>query len=276
MAEEKKFHYFNGTITVNSEEKTIELAIKKPSAQEGIEGQRVYSKEWADALKRGAPLRAQVDNLLVDRGLWSEEKEKELKELAKSLQKDCDILTKGGIKLSEAKKIALGARTKRFAFNKLAMEKSILDNGTVEGQAEIARLNYLISVCTVYKHSNKPYYESVADFYNRSNEKVASEATTAYMSFAYNINSDYEKDYPENKFLIKHKIINDKLQLLNENGKAVDEEGKLVNEFGQWVDDNGNLINANGDLVKEDGSLKVESEPVFLDDNENPILTTVE
>lgn len=262
---------FTVTEKINGKEVTKDLLIKKPSGQEGVEAQKVYAKAWNEALKNGAPLRAQVDTLLVERGLWSDTKEKELTSQAKVLQKEIDRLNKGGISLAEGRGIGLAVRNLRYDFNRLALEKSVLDNNTVEGQAEIAKINYLISVCTVYNITKKRVYKDLEQFYNESNEKTAIEASNAFMSFVYNLNADYEKEYPENKFLLKYKFINDKLQVLNDDGKPYDPETNLlINEFGQWVNDKNEFINRDGDVVNEDGTLKVEKCP-FLDEHGNPV-----
>lgn len=257
---------------VGDKEIPREYAVRKPSGQEGVEAQKIYARAWNDALKSGAPLRAQVDTILIERGLWSAEKEKELVAQAKVLQKEVDKLNKGGTSLTEGKKLSASIRNIRYDFNRLALEKNVLDNNTVEGQAEIAKINYLISVCTVYNHgSKKRVYDSLDDFYNRSSDKVAMEATNSFMNLVYNINTDYEKEYPENKFLLKYKFVNDKLQFLNENNKPYDPDtGRLINEDGRWINDNGEFINSEDKPVKEDGTLKFEVEP-FFDDNGNPV-----
>lgn len=270
---EKDRHVFKVTETVKDKEIVKELAIKKPSAQEGIEAQKVYSKEWADALKRGAPLRAQVEDILIERGLWSKEKQARLIELAKDIEDGSNALKRGNIKLSEAKEIAFRTRAKRFEFNSLALEKNILDNGTVEGQAEIARINYLISVCTVYNHNDKKYYDGLADYYNKAYEKVAQEATNAYMTFVYNIEPDFEKKYTENEFLLERKLINDKLQRLDSDGNPVTEDGtKRINELGQLINDDGEAVDSDGHLIDEKGERLSEKKLPFLDDDGNPIL----
>lgn len=258
--------------TVDGKKIDVSYAVRKPSGQEGIEGSKVYAKAWNEALKSGAPLRAQVEGVLVERGLWSPEKEKELVSQAKALQAEVDKLNKGGMSLEEGRKLGLLIRDLRYDFNRLALEKSVLDNNTVEGQAEIARINYLISVCTVYNYgSKKRVFSSLEDYYNRAHEKVAQDATTAFMGLVYNLNSDYEKEYPENKFLYKYKFINSDLQVLNSDGEPYDPDtGFLIDKNGRWIDKDKDFINKEGEKVNENGELKIEFQP-FTDGNGNPV-----
>lgn len=273
MSEELTIRPFIVKETVDGKELEKNLAIRKPSGQEGIEAGKIYSKAWNEAFNSRALLRCQVEKELVERGIWSEEKERDLNSRAKDLQKEIERLGKGGMKLEDAKDLAFNIRNMRYEFNQLALEKNVLDNNTVEGQAEIARINYLISVCTVYNYGSKGrVYKSLEEFYNSSNDKTAIEATNNFMSFVYNMDSDYAKKYPENEFLVKYKFVDSEHLLpLNEDGKTYDPETKwLVNEFGQWVDEAGALINRDGQLVNEDGTLKFESAP-FTDGDGNPV-----
>lgn len=269
---EKTIHPFTTTAQIDGKDQELNLAIRKPSGQEGIEAQKIYSKAWNEAFNTRSLLRAQVNDELVKRGLWSDEKEKELTEKAKELQGKLDTLKKGGGKLKDAKELALNARKLRYEFNRLALDKNVLDNNTVEGQAEAAKINYLISVCTVYNHgSKKSYFKSLEDYYNRSAEKATIEAANAFMAFVYNLDEDFEKKYPENEFLLKYKFINDKLQVLNSDGKPYDPDvNKLINDKGQWINGSGDLINIDDQPVNEDGSLKIETEP-FVDEDGNPV-----
>jgi hypothetical protein len=51
---------------------------------------------------------------------------------------------------------------------------------------------------------------------------------------------DWEKDLPENKFLVEFNFVNEDLELVNEDGHLVDSQGKLINKDGRYVDKEGN------------------------------------
>lgn len=253
---------------VNGKTITKKLSVKRPSGQDGVEAQKAYSKAWNEAFASKAILRSQVPAELITRGIWSEEKEKRSVELAKSIQKDCDKIEAGGFKLSEAIDIAVAVKEKREEFNRLILEKNSIDNNTVEGQAEMARINYLISVCTVYTITDKRYYDNLADYYNKADEKATREAANRFMELVYGLDSNYEHKYPENKFLLDYKVIDKNLHFLKD-GKAVDKRGedaRLINEFGQWINEAGELVDADGKPIES----KVKQAP-FIDDNENEI-----
>jgi hypothetical protein len=259
MADETKTQYDFESEIKEEDGKTskVSLAIVRPSAADATEAGKHYSKAWAEALRVGNPLRAQVPLLLVEKGIWTDKDEKELNELSNELQHEGAKLEEGGLEFDKAVKLAEGLQVKRAKYMDLAMRKNSLDNQTVEGQAELARLNYLIFACTVYSYNvKKKFFDTFEKFQARSEEKVTGDATKAYMEFVYGVDYNYEKNYPENSFLIEYGFVNDKLQYLNDDGKPYDKDtGLLINDLGQWVDENNNRVNIKGQRIDKDGKL---------------------
>jgi hypothetical protein len=259
------------TVKVNDED--VELAIKRPSPEMIIKSQKIKSKAWADALANHAPLRAVAPDILKEQGLWSDEEEVKFTRLEKELAAEGKKLLLGANGYptkKEAIEAAIQLRKKREEFYSLAMRKNSIDNQTAEGIAEIESLNYLISVCTVYNSTGKPFFSGYEDYLARSNELATAMAANKYMQFVNNLDFSFEKNYPENQFLIKYGVINQDLRRVNKDGKLVDDEGNLVDELGRRIDTDGDLVNINGDKINEDGSLKINPDEVapFPDENE--------
>ena len=59
-------------------------------------------------------------------------------------------LEKGGIKLSEARDIAIDTTKKRQQMVEMLVARSELDNHTCEGQADNTKFNFLFANCLVY------------------------------------------------------------------------------------------------------------------------------
>ena len=148
--------------------------------------------------------------------------------------------------------------------------KTNLDSHTAEGQADNARFNYLVSACVVYKDSKKKYFKDYEDYLNRSSELVAIYGAQKLASMMYGLDSDFEKKLPENKFLIKYKLVNDNLEFVDSQGRLVDAEGRLIDANGRFINEAGEFVDKDGNLVDQEGEYLIEFSP-FLDENGNPI-----
>lgn len=257
--------------TINGEE--IELEFIHPTATILTEASKIYNITFARLLSEGVLLRKKLVEHLRNQGLWDDKKQKELDDLQKSITDKEYRLHKGKIKLSEAKDLALSIKEERKAQARLLSTYNEYDNMTVEGQSDNAKFNYLVSACTVYSNSKKAYFSSYEEFASY-NDPVAFIAASHYAKEFYNLDENFESSLPENKFLKKHKFVNDNLQLVNKEGKLVNADGKLVDEFGNLVDENGVRIDSYGYKRNDDGEFLDESE-AFLDDDGNPIVETV-
>jgi len=259
------------TFSTNIDGKEITFLVRSPSLQDQKEATKVYNQAFTEALKSKAIVRAKLDDLLVDQGLWDEAKQNKFTKLQSEILEGEKKLAKGGISLSKAKEVALNMKQKREELRELIAVKTNLDTHTAEGQADNARFNYLVSVCTVYQDNNKPYFGSYEDYNNRSTETVALLGAQNLANMLYGLENDYEQKLPENKFLKQYKFIDEKLRLINKDGKLVDSEGRLIDENGRFINESGKFVDKNGNLVDQDGDYIVEFKP-FLDDDGNPVV----
>ena len=258
----------NFTVTLNDKE--TEFLVRTPSLQDQREASKVYNQAFSDAIKAKAIVRAKIDEILKEQGLWDDGKQNEFDRLQQQILERERILAKGGISLNKAKSAALEIKKLRSEIRELISVKTSLDNNTAEGQADNARFNYLVSACTVYKDNNQPYFKSMEDYLDQSASIVALKGAQTLANMLYGLDNDYEYNLPENKFLKDYKFIDDKLRLINKDGHLVDEENRLIDENGRYVDNEGNFVDKFGYRIDKDGDYVVEAQP-FLDDNGNPI-----
>lgn len=259
------------TFNVTIDGKDTSFLIRSPSLQDQREATKVYNLSFSEALKAKAVVRAKLDDLLVDQGLWDAIKQAKFTELQSQILEGERKLAKGGISLSEAKNVALTMKKHREELRDLISVKTNLDTHTAEGQADNARFNYLVSACTVYKENNKPYFSSYEDYTNKASDPVAIAAAQNLAGMLYGLDNDYEEKLPENKFLRQYKFVDDKLRLINKDGKLVDIDGRLVDENGRFINEKGEFVDKDGNLVNADGDYIVEFKP-FLDDDGKPIV----
>jgi hypothetical protein len=144
------------------EGKDVTLCVRSPSVADQREATKSYNQTFSEALKAKAIVRAKLDDLLVDQGLWDDRKQLEFSTLQSLILEGERTLAKGGISLASAKEIALKMRKDRAELRDLISVKTNLDTHTAEGQADNARFNYLVSVTI----TNKGIYDNIEDAIN--------------------------------------------------------------------------------------------------------------
>ena len=261
------------TATINDKE--VSLFVRAPSLQDQREATKVYNQSFSEALKAKAVVRAKLDDVLMEQGLWDANKQAQFTKLQNDILDGERKLAKGGISILEAKKVALNMKKSRDDLRDLIAVKTNLDTHTAEGQADNARFNYLVSACTVYSDTKEQYFKNYEDYLNRSSDPVAILAAQNLAGMLYGLENDYESKLPENKFLKQYKFVDEKLRLINKEGKLVDEEGRLVDENGRYVNEKGEFVDKDGNLVDNQGDYLLDFQP-FLDENGQPILPDTE
>ena len=256
-------------VEIDGEEKTF--SVRSPSLADQREVQKAYNTAFTDAIKSNSVVRAKMDDVLEDQGLWNKDKQKKYEKLQEELLEGEKRLAKGGFSLIEAKKLALKMRNVRLEIRDLISVRTSLDNHSAEGQADNARFNYLVSSCVVYKENDKPYFKDLEDYMNRMDDPVALAGATKLAEIIYGLDNDFEKGLPENKFLKKYKFVNDDLRFIDKQGRTIDSEGRLVDENGRYIDEQGNFVDKDGNEVDKEGEYVVDAQP-FLDDDGKPVV----
>lgn len=257
----------------------VEYCVRKPKPDEVNKGQAVWNKKWSAALQDNAPLRLKVLDILTQQGLWDSALQEESKNLEISIQKNRDVLDKGGIKKSEARKIAIQIRLDLNRLNYINRNKNSLDRITAESQADQARFEYYVSVCTVTPDTDKPIFKDLAEYLERSkdaNDDLTYQASMKMMYLLADVDPDAESNTSENKFLREFGFVDEKLRLIDGNKKLIDADGRHIDEEGRFVkwnedftistfvDIDGNPVDSEGNPLSKEGN-KVEKLP-FLDD----------
>lgn len=251
--------------------KEVELAVKTPGREDLREADKIHNQTFKDALESGAILKIKLDSVLRSQGIWDDEREAKVKTLQRQIA-DCEktLFVKGGIKLKDARNIAIHMGELRNELREVLSEKNALEAMTAESQADNARFNFIVSRCVVYNDTKKPFFKDYADYLNNAGGEVAQKAAQTLVSMMFGL-GNYEEELPENKFLKKYKFVDDKFRLINKDGKLIDKEGRLIDENGRYIDEEGNFVDKDGVRVDEQGNYIGKPEP-FLDDDGNPIV----
>jgi len=237
----------------------VEYVVVKPNGKQLYEAGLEANKTFADAIRSGSFVKSKLKEMMTVAGVWNSDKEQKVKDLRTALFEKEKLLAKGGksgLSKSQARLLALEMRKLRNELLELTMLENEWDNRTAESQAENARFDYLVSVCS-FNEEGTPIFSSFEDYRQRSTEQVAFDCASALSELIYGTAfEDVTKNLPENVFLTKYKFVNEKGRLVNENGdyvdsegRRIDEEGYYLNQEGKRVDKDGNLIDALGNLV---------------------------
>jgi len=243
--------------TVEVDGKEIKIFVQRPSNQANREAEIIRSSIWTECTSKGIPTKKQLLKKMKEDGDWDDEKNKkeidltlEILELEKKLYIGDG---KKKPKLSEGRDIAIDIRIKRNELKNLITNKLSLEENSAESLADNAKFDYLVSACTFYEDGRK-VYESFDDYNNRSADEIAFSAASELAKMLYNLDGDFEKSLPENKFLTKFGLVNEDLSLIDpKTGHMIDTAGQRIDEQGFLLDEDGQRVDSDGNKIDEEG-----------------------
>lgn len=255
----------------------VEIVIKQPTNAVLKGADRMKSKVWNESIQEGILTKRELGVLMRKRGIWDDAKDKEetritqeIVRLEKELYHGREVKGKGKRKkpkVSEGRDIAIQIRRLRLNLRDLIAERIGLEDNTAESIADNARFDYLVAHCTFHK-SGQNVYKNFEDYDNRSADPIAFTAASALGEMLYNIDAGFEANLPENRFLTKFGLVNERLELVDPSnteslidvdGNKIDEEGYRLNDEGKRVDREGNILNEDGyyELADYENDLEV-------------------
>ena len=256
-----------------------EFAVRLPSYKVMEEANKLKSKVFRESLDAGDMLRDQLEDILRQKGLWNDQRQIEYDTLRKEILDREYQLQKGGIKLLDAKELALEMKEKRQRMVDMLSGRSDLDSQTCEGKSENARFNFLFAHSLVYNDDElTPFYPNGLEDYvvDMDNPIAVKGATEFYYLLSGTENLDDR--LPENKFLKKFKFVDAKYRLVEKGStRLVDRDGRYVDEYGNYIEYNEDgtyyYVDLNGRRLDEKtGNFVVDEPAPFLDEYGNPIL----
>lgn len=257
----------------DSKDQEVVVYLKKPGVKEQRDSQQAYNKALREALESGAMLKAKLISYVREQGIWDDKKEAEYNRLLAEIRNGEALLSAGGIPLKQAKDAALKLRQSRANFQSLISERNSYDANSAESVADNVRFNQLVASCTYKSDKVSRVWNTLEDYEKDSSEDWAIEAASKLANMLYGLDPDYEKNLPENKFLVKYKYANSNLEFVNKDGHLVDSEGNLIDEEGyyvKYVEGKKVRITKDGRELDENNNVKVEFTP-FLDDDGKPV-----
>ena len=257
MAEDKTFK-------IMVDDKEHELSIRSPNGADYNEADVIKNRVFYDALQKKLPTMLELEKILKERKIWTEEKEQEVEVIRKEIAEKEILRTKGNMKIIKGKKIALEIKELRQKIRDMVAERTSFYNNTAEGMADNMHFNCLVSRCLVYNKTNKPYFADLDAYVTNSSGTEALWGANRLANIIYSIGREVERGSIENEFLLQFNLVDEDLQLIDSNKHLIDEDGDRINELGYKVDKSGNTIDVLGNARDENGRPIVERKP-FLD-----------
>jgi len=263
-----------GKVTIeaeNGDKREVEIYVQKPNNETVKRADRHKSKVWNQCIQDEILTKKELAVLMRRRGIWDDKKDKEEEEITQAIvnfEKELSFGKNGKKpKVSEGRDIAVEIRRKRSDLRDLIAERIGLEENTADSLADNARFDFLVAHCTFYK-DGKPVYKDYDEYNNKSADEIAFEAASLLGRMLYNLDSNFEKNLPENKFLTKFNLVNYDLSLVDPNNPEhlIDTKGKRIDEDGYYLDEDGSRVDREGNKLSEDGDYQiVEYENDLLD-----------
>lgn len=253
-------------VTIDGVEK--KYFVSKPTAKQEAFAKLESNKAFRAAINGDSFFREELTTKLIERGIWSDKEEEQLQTYQNKIRENLEKLDEGGIELLEAKKLALEIRHNRMALMILSAKLREHDKYTIEAQCDNAFFDALVALCSL-DEEGKQVFKSYDDYLEKSTEEYARLLAGELSRIMFDFNDDWEKELPENKFLLEYKFVDEDLNFINEEGKRVDAEGRLIDDKGRYIDGEGNFITKDGERVDENGKKLREKKPFLV--NGNPV-----
>lgn len=224
-------------VKIGDEVRKVE--IHKPTPKIESEANMAASKVFAKMVKEKGEdgkasfiLRSQLNSYLANIGIYSEDDINDITTFSDRIKELEDILSKGGKKKSEGRNAAIELRRLRYAIYALLSRQTEFDKNTVEHYSDNARMDYLVTKCILFE-GGLQIFKNVSDYENDSIlQEMLAEPIQILAGIVSSFDPDFEKNLPENKFLMKYNFCDEKYRLINKEGKLVDGNDNLVDDDG--------------------------------------------
>jgi len=258
--------------TKDEDGNVIELAVLVPGNKMVQAAQKVYNVELSKLMREAVGgkdrllSKKELDSYLEKLGIWTQVDQLEFVKIQIELREMERKLAMGGMKMSEAKDLALHMRLKRLEMLTLYSKKSEYENMTMESQAEYARFKFLMYQCVVKVDTGERWFKSADDYDIRQDEQASVDTAEIMTEHLFGFKRSDEDNLVENKWLKDYGLVDNEGHLVDEQGRKVDGNGRLIDGEGRLIDENGNYIDNEGRIVDENYEFVVEKPEPFIDD----------
>lgn len=191
--------------------KPVRVLVKRPDAATRQKAQVVFAcklKELADAgvpfqdalaRKRAEQQADAADRAEVDR------LRREIDEDLRKVPDDAGRVRAKGVTKAQAEAAAVRVRVNRFKLYDLLGREAQAVAASAEGIARNRENEWLVAQCARDAETGRPVFQDVEDYLARADrgEDIADRAASEFAFVQYGLSPDFDKDFPENKYLDK-------------------------------------------------------------------------
>lgn len=264
--------------TVDRDGKPLELAVIRPGHKIAQECDMAYNLKISELIRSDTSngqrllLRSEVEDHLIKNGVWTHKDALTMEKLGLRIRALELMIKKGGIKLSEARKLAIEMGDLRNQILELYSKRQQLDSATVESFAENYKFGIMMTKCVVYADTGKPFFVNYDDYMEKGDQVAAMDTAKVLAGIVYGLEKNTKMSLFENKWLKEHHFIDDSGRYIDKDNSFVDQIGKKVDENGRYINEDGNYVDVNNVRLTPDGDFLIENVRPFLDDDGDPII----
>jgi hypothetical protein len=178
----------------------LELAVIKPSVAIRQKADIHKSVTFSKLAQAGVIFRDKLFDILRREGVWSDEQEKEHESLREALIDGLEKLEDPSLSKEEKEQLAIGVKATRNLLIILLNDYNKRDEFTVEGRADQAKFEMLVSECTVFNEDvKKKYFASLEDYLDKADSELGTRCASEFAKLYYG----YSEEEPEDKFMPK-------------------------------------------------------------------------
>lgn len=171
------------------------MKIRFPNNQESQLADIEYSKAFTELMDTNLKTRAEMEELLEKRKIWTAEDERKIQNYQKSITDALEKLSKAKSN-KEAQKQREEIVRLRKEIQKTQAKREAYLNNTIESRAENTKMGYIIHCVTFDLDSGERVWKKYNDFVTEDDQGLLYKVILEYMTFASGVPSSFLEQSP--------------------------------------------------------------------------------
>jgi hypothetical protein len=166
------------------------IQIRYPKVEENRLADWEYSKVFQQAILDGIPTIREMETLIKERKLWTQEDDDKIQKLRDDIDAQMVLLSKmeSDNAIAQVTVKIEELREKLFA---LQQEKQKYFNNTAEAKADEAKMSFLIHKCTHNADGNRAIWKTYDDFKNEEDQATVNMIVYQFLTFINGLPADF-------------------------------------------------------------------------------------
>ncbi|MDP5273659.1 hypothetical protein [Chengkuizengella axinellae] len=166
------------------------VQIRFPKVDENRLADWEYSKVFQEAVMDGIPTNKEMERLINERKLWTEQDDHEIEAIKQEIEKQFVVLSKMNSE-KRLKEVEASIGELRNKIHAKQQERQRYFNNTAESKADEAKISFLIYKCTEKAESEEPVWDSYDEFKNEEDQKTVNVIVHQFLTFINGLPADF-------------------------------------------------------------------------------------